>query len=573
MQKARRQGGYPKPARGHGLIRPLTTALAASVAVLLASAPALGQSVRVRSRTVVWAQISPDSERLEGYLADDLGHRLAGKSVVVVWSGGRLTVRTDERGEFGLALSGVTGVQQLTLAFEGDEFLEAVSNVIGFDPVRRAVRLQLMLPSTVPLDRELVEVQVRAEQGDQPLQLPITITLQPTGEVIGQGETDPSGWAHVSIETNAFRVPGRHTLEARTEGDETFAPALTQASLIAEDVTVLTLVTNRRRLLTDEHLQLRGRLTGARGALPREVIRLQTGDQTLDETITDGEGAFEISLPARSLAVDQQSEVRARYESPLPWRRSCESPAQRIFVEQPQPMNWGQVVVPVLVTALLLALVLWVTTRRREAEPRRTKIPEAHIESGLLSGVTFPRTGRREERFDLSGQVWDPVRPGPVDRADLSVACDQGPRIEQTKSDGRFAFDDLPQGRHVVDVSSAGYVPESFQAAIPHQGQLHDVRVHLVQVRHRALELYRDVAHRLLPKPKLWGRWTPRELAIHTAKQHPRKANELVDLTSVFEEVYYSPRQNTLDDLERIRLLVGRLEGSDESPTSSGDDG
>lgn len=534
---------------------------------------ARGQNVRVRSRTVLWAQITTGGERLEGYLADDRGGRLARRTVIVGADAAPQPVLTNAEGEFSAHLPGGAGPRQITIAFQGDEFYEPSTIVRDFDPSRQPLRLHLLPPSEVLLDRPEAEIQVRAEHADQPAQVPVTITLRPSGEELGRGTTDATGWAHVSIATSALREPGRHTLEASSPGSQRYGPAQATASLLAVDVTRLELSAARGRLLLDDEIELSGRLTGTRGPLVSEVVTLADEDRALGQVATGADGTFELTVPGRSFVAGREAAVIARYDSPLPWRRSSESPAVRILVERPRPMNWGQVVVPVVVTALLLSLVLWVTSRRREGLARPAPAIEERIESGLLTGAVAPRAGRRRERYDLGGQVWDPVRPGPVARAEVSVKGAGAAAVREADGEGRFAFDRLERGAHGVTVGAGGYVPESFRVEMPHHGKLSDIRVHLVQVRHRALELYRTVARRLLPKTALWGRWTPRELAIHAARQRPALADELVDLTSAFEEVYYSPRPNTPGDLERIRELVGRLERVEAASGKSAEDG
>ncbi len=115
-------------------------------------------------------------------------------------------------------------------------------------------------------------------------------------------------------------------------------------------------------------------------------------------------------------------------------------------------------------------------------------------------------------------------------------------------------------GPHRITVTAVGYVDEEFEVVLPHAGQFHDTRIDVVQIRHRALEVYRDVARPLLPKTSLWGRWTPREVAIHAVGTHPWIGDEIAELTSCFESLYYSPQSGTPSDLDNIRTLAETLD-------------
>lgn len=75
--------------------------------------------------------------------------------------------------------------------------------------------------------------------------------------------------------------------------------------------------------------------------------------------------------------------------------------------------------------------------------------------------------------------------------------------------EGRFALEELPASEYELRISREGYVSETFAATIPHRGALRGVRVDLIPIRVRILEIYRVAALPLLPKPRHWARWTP----------------------------------------------------------------
>ena len=62
-------------------------------------------------------------------------------------------------------------------------------------------------------------------------------------------------------------------------------------------------------------------------------------------------------------------------------------------------------------------------------------------------------------------------------------------------------------------------------------------RIDLLPVRERIFDIYREVAVPLLPEPRLWGVWTPRQIFRHVRSQRP--ASALSDLTDFVEDSYF----------------------------------
>jgi hypothetical protein len=106
-------------------------------------------------------------------------------------------------------------------------------------------------------------------------------------------------------------------------------------------------------------------------------------------------------------------------------------------------------------------------------------------------------------------------------------------------------------------VSREGYVTESFAVTIPHRGELRDARVDLLPVRERIFQLYREVAEPLLPRPDLWGVWTPRQIFDHVRKNHPARA--LSGLTDYVEEKYFSARLPAESELPEAEARVAAV--------------
>jgi hypothetical protein len=132
---------------------------------------------------------------------------------------------------------------------------------------------------------------------------------------------------------------------------------------------------------------------------------------------------------------------------------------------------------------------------------------------------------------------------------------------------GRFTAEALEPGPHRVTVTHPGYATETFAIHVPHRGGFRDVRVLLVPVRVRVLEIYRHVALPLLPRPELWARWTPRELLaalLHDAERGPGHS-ALVQLSALLEDVYWGPGVAPQSALQRARALAASMQDADQA--------
>jgi len=105
-------------------------------------------------------------------------------------------------------------------------------------------------------------------------------------------------------------------------------------------------------------------------------------------------------------------------------------------------------------------------------------------------------------------------------------------------------------------VRAPGFVTERFLIAVPHRGELRDVRIDLVPVRVQVIELYRDTILALLPDPdRLWV-WTPREVLTRVPPPGGPGAAALPSLTDLVEETYYSGRAPDESVIDRARLFA-----------------
>src|SRR5262249_21797269 len=137
------------------------------------------------------------------------------------------------------------------------------------------------------------------------------------------------------------------------------------------------------------------------------------------------------------------------------------------------------------------------------------------------------------------GRVCDAVRGHGVGGARLVLASETEQRELVADGFGHFEVELAPGWWH-VEVLAPGYVTEVVKAPIPHRGQLRGARIDLLPVKEKVFAIYRQVAAPLLPRPDLWGVWTPREILDHMRAARPEGA--LGSLTALVEEAYFSVR-------------------------------
>jgi hypothetical protein len=162
------------------------------------------------------------------------------------------------------------------------------------------------------------------------------------------------------------------------------------------------------------------------------------------------------------------------------------------------------------------------------------------------------------QALDITGEVWDAVESRLLPGARVTVRGGGDAVSLTTDGRGRFTSGPLQAGSHQVSVSLAGYVSERFTVQLPHRGTFHGLRVDLVPVRIRMLEIYKQTALPLLPREALWGCWTPRELMYHRGRRSGRRSPPLEGLTLLLERAYWSPLTVDEGQLERARELAGQ---------------
>jgi hypothetical protein len=290
-------------------------------------------------------------------------------------------------------------------------------------------------------------------------------------------------------------------------------------------------------------------------------IRVQRG--TVVRTVTDARGLFSVAVPFEGLPAGPL-DLTVSYQPASTFRLPAVHGPVRIDHLPPAPLPLWLLLVPGGVTTTALLLALRSARDRRGAAARRAhgKSVPAHVAGGLRQSRPEEgrlRASRRPPDPEIAGWVWDPTTRRGIAGALVDLSFGDERRSLACDGAGRFASGVLPPGEMTVTASAPAYLSETFIARLPHQGQLRDVRIELVPVRHRVMEIYRDAALRVLPERELWGFWTPRELLRFVKKRTEAQKPPLAPLTELFEEVYYAGHAAGAEHVKRASELAGSV--------------
>jgi hypothetical protein len=194
--------------------------------------------------------------------------------------------------------------------------------------------------------------------------------------------------------------------------------------------------------------------------------------------------------------------------------------------------------------------------RRGTAKQERRRAADAPLVSGLQPAKLGLRTLLKPDN-GIGGTVWDAADERPVAGAEVVVEGADGTRFRaRADGAGRFALEDLADGSYGLMAGAPGYVSERFEIQVPHRGQLRGMRILLVPVRIRVLEIYRRVALPLLPDAELWACWTPRELLSYLRREPVGAGPAFERLSVLLEGVYWGPPPAAEQRVEEARKLA-----------------
>jgi hypothetical protein len=559
----------------------LTSALA--LACCLLGGPARGApQVTVKARTllrVLDVRRAADGVVVAGDLRDrDLLSGIPNRRVWisvehggVVWT--RWT-RTDRHGAFRVRMPRAAASMQLAVRFGGDASYAAQAPAPQVvDISRGTLDLQLSLERELDAAAAQQAIPVRTQQAGRPVSVQLFFYTE-SGKLLGRVQTSRQGRGTLRFPTARLRRPGPVTISGVFPGDAALNPLVRRYETVLVAPVELSLAAHQRQVSADGVVELAGRIRDPLGPVAGATVEIRAMGRHGASARSDAGGQFRARLRASDFPAGSLDLV-ARFTPQVVWRRAARSLPVEVEVLAPRPVPPELYLLPWVATLLALAVLaalrfwplllgLWRLAWGRRPKPRG----EAEPDRPLRSGVRLARRTLRSmmsQALDINGEVWDAVEtrllPGarvtlqpiePLDHVDqpgtvLSLTTD---------GQGRFASGPLAAGSHQVTVSVAGYVSERFGVQVPHRGTYHGVRVDLVPVRIRLLEIYKQAALPLLPDEGLWGCWTPRELMYHRGRLSGRRNPPLEQLTLLLEHAYWSPLAVDERHLERARALA-----------------
>jgi Carboxypeptidase regulatory-like domain len=486
----------------------------------------------------------------------------------------------DEDGRFRDWVAAERGRHRLTIKFQGDSRFEGSEFTLpDLDVAKRPLLLSLRVPDQHRRAKGPLQIEVQATDDEhEPARVKVWLHTggaeQEQLPAVGEATTDRFGRAPFALPVERLGPPGPKRLRAVFAGDDLYDPAVVEDTFLITSATRLTFNPGEGDVEFEGRVRGSGRLIDDLGApLEGQAISLvadgRGGRRVLDESLTGPDGSFQLDAPAGELGPGKHI-VQAVFDSPRPHLEESRSPPARIAVAERRPVPVGYSLAAFAATAASIVAFVALRTRpwtrwleRLRGESAGHGAGEGEREAAPHTGLSQARPGlvstlRRPHDRGFTGQVSDAVTGEPI--AHARVELDGVSAL--TGADGTFSFEELADGEHGARVSCAGYVTEAFAVTTPHRGELRDARVDLLPVRERIFQLYREVAEPLLPRPDLWGVWTPRQIFEHVRQSQPVRA--LSELTDYVEEKYFSARVPDESELPQAadKVAAARIESA-----------
>ena len=502
---------------------------------------------------------------IHGTLIDAMtGEGISGRHIEVDVDGGgwQIKAASGQSGQFRAYVEIPAGEHDIAARFVGDEaYGDSATVPRAYDVDKAAAALEIRVEGPVDATASEVVAHVTVGSIDAPEQMALVISAGDAGNVggierVSTIHTDARGEATASIPRARFGRPGEKIVVVRFEGSDAVNPAEAQTTFTLATTTQLVDVNAPPvRLAFEADVSFAGRLVEADGTgVIAGVVVLRNGSARVREIVTDDVGAFALTVPARDLGAGP-TQLTLAHDSTVSWRRGTRVGPFAVEIAAPQPvpvsyslLTFGVTAAAVLAYVLLRArpwLAVTATIRRRRRKPEAAAVATPSPDDAAPApGLRVARPGimsslRRATDHGFTGRVCDVVRGYSVGGALLVLSSSQERRELVADADGHFETQ-LPDGWWQVEVSAHGYVTETVRAPIPHRGELRGARIDLLPVREKVFAIYRQVAAPLLPKPELWGVWTPREIFDHARAARPDGA--FGQLTALVEETYFSMR-------------------------------
>jgi hypothetical protein len=548
-----------------GVRRPAAFLLLLAVAATALAAP---PQVEIRAQAQLLLDrvrlVASDLAELRGQLVDHLtGDGIAGQSIVVRVGDATTTALTEPDGRFRATVTVAPGAQAVELNFRGSPLIDATRLDQITDPARAPVTLSMDVEDA-PGGARIV---VRAEVDDQPVQLTVALATGPAIGELAPATTVSTGTPYV-VTRAAVGGVGARRVRATFGGDDLRQPASVEKTLALTATTTATIALTATRIAYEDGLGISGKVSDEDGRpVGRAAVTLASGDRRLAQGATGQDGSYRFTVEGEILGQGQWG-LQVQADPDQPALQPSRSRIEIVRVAAPQPVPVSYTVAAFLATAF--AAGGFFMARARPWQRLGRPAPPADVATGataddqpLAGGLVAARPGlvstlRRASDDGFSGVVRDTVRGRPVVEAVVRLRIGPEPSPSRTRGggtsdaaapadrhaitgrEGTFAIEALAPGEWLTEVAAPGHVTESFAVSIPHRGELRGVRVDLVPVRERVFQLYRRAAEPILPQPRLWGVWSPRQIVDHVRSKRPTPA--LAELTSFVEELYFSAR-------------------------------
>ena len=545
-----RRSRPPRPACYHVDVR-CTAVLALGVLGVL-GVPTAAEPPRVEIRaqtrlTLDRVRLTGDDEvEIRGQLLDSLTGDGIPNEVVTIKVGGVTTrATTGADGRFHVKLGVAPGPQAIDLAYRGGSLTEASRLQEVTDPARAQVALTIDVEDA---PGGLV-VTVRATADDHPAALPIALSAGPAVDGPLAPLTRTTSGIPYLLTRKAAGGPGARRIRAEFTGDDARQAASTERTVELTATSVTTIALSAARIAYEDDIVITGKVVDEDGPpVGRAAVTLTSGDRRLAQGATAEDGSYRFRIEGEILGQGQWG-LQIQADPGKSSIRPSRSPPEVVRVAAPQPVPVSYTIAAFLATAC--AAGGFFAARARPWQKLRRPAPPADVPATTASdepldgGLVVAKPGlvstlRRANDDGFSGAVRDAVRGRPVADAVVRLRFGDRERTVETAADGLFAFESLALGEWSAEVTAHGHVTEIFVVSIPHRGELRGVRVDLVPVRERVFQLYRRAAEPILPEPRLWGVWSPRQVVDHVRSKRPSPA--LAELTDFVEEIYFSPR-------------------------------
>ncbi len=570
-----------------GLVLVGTAAITAGSAAPISAAPRIEIKGRTRIALDRVHLVDADQVEVTGHLLDSLtGDAIPHQHLEVTLGGRHGAATTDADGRFELMLPAVAGPQRVEVTFDGGAFVDPAALADTVDPARAQVTLVLRADPSPTGVKLTVDATVDDKPAVLPVQLSITAPLASGAWPTATALLPPLA----AITTDhAFELTrataggtGARRIRATFAGDAARQGATTEVAIEVSAATLTAMALSTSELAFEDKLVVTGTVVDEDGkGVPRAAVTLASGDRRLAQGATTADGHFQLSVEAEVVGQGNKA-VQVSADPATPYLRPSRANPAQVHVSAPEPVPVSYTIAAFVATALaaggffLARSKPWRKLRRRPA-PADAAAETPERGDGLPGGLVTSRPGlvntlRRASDDGFAGLVRDTVRGRAVEGAVVRLVLGNDVREVATGPDGTFSLEQLTGGDWRASATASGLITETFAVSIPHRGELRGVRVDLVPVRERVFQLYRRAAEPVLPEPRLWGVWSPRQIVDHVRTR--RESPALAELTDFVEELYFSARiapESVLPAAaERVELAVAERRQSVPRATSAG---